>query len=196
MLVIEKCDVPWRRPKAPPLPLPPPEPLPSRQWQPTHQLTHRHFWASGGSHPPFTRDLECAADEKSTAAREMNGDLDGSWLWEASLGDGRKRHRCRWQPLRHQGPPNVKAKTVTSGAPVARKSPLYPGHWRGHAPTKPESGSHGSHGRANLCDVAPSCLRHHGRWRACQVAASLTQQRPQRHSAKTQKRWPVSPVLG
>jgi hypothetical protein len=67
----------------------------ARQWQPTHQLTRRHFWASGGSHPPFTRDLECAADEMSTAAREMNGDLAGSWLWEASLGDGRKRHRCR-----------------------------------------------------------------------------------------------------
>ncbi len=98
MLVIEKCDVrvPWRRPKAPPLPLPPPKPLPSRQWQPTHQLTHRHLWASGGSHPspPFqvTCDPECAADSEwiimmSTAAlntaQETNGDLAGSWLWEA-----------------------------------------------------------------------------------------------------------------
>ena len=70
---------PWRRPKAPPLSLPPPQPLPSRQWQPTHQLTRRHFWASGGSHPllrhrPFTCD---------PAARERKGDLAGSWLWEA-----------------------------------------------------------------------------------------------------------------
>ena len=57
--------VPWRRPKAPPLSLPPPQPLPSRQWQPTHQLTHRHSRASRVSHPPFTRglELECAADE-------------------------------------------------------------------------------------------------------------------------------------
>ena len=73
--------VPWRRPKAPPLSLPPPEPLPSRQWQPTHQLTHSHLWASGGSHPqlrhrPFTCD---------PAARERKGDLAGSWLWEAEL---------------------------------------------------------------------------------------------------------------
>ena len=82
-LVIKTCDVPWRQPKTPPMPLPPPQPLPSRQWQPTHQLTHLHFRASGGSHPPFTRDLESAADEMSTAAREMNGDLAGSWLWEA-----------------------------------------------------------------------------------------------------------------
>jgi hypothetical protein len=41
--------------------------------------------------------------------------------------------------------------------------------------------------KADVCDVAPSCLRHHGRWRACLVAASLTQQRPQRHSAKTHR---------
>ena len=71
--------VPWRRPKAPPLSLPPPEPLPSGPWQPTHQLTRRQFWASGGSHPqlrhrPFTCD---------PAARERKGDLAGSWLWGA-----------------------------------------------------------------------------------------------------------------
>ena len=62
MLVIEECDVPWRLPKTPPTPLPPPQPLPSRQWQPTHQLT-QHPRASRVSHPPFTRGLDCAADE-------------------------------------------------------------------------------------------------------------------------------------
>ena len=67
MLVIKKCDFPWRRPKTPPTPLPPPQPLPSRQWQPTHQLTHRHFRSLGirgiGTHSygivrlPATRPL-------------------------------------------------------------------------------------------------------------------------------------------
>ena len=63
-------------------PLPPPiQPLPSRQWQPTHQLTYRHSRASRVSHPvsrhrPFTRGLD---------AREMNVDLDGSWLWEVAV---------------------------------------------------------------------------------------------------------------
>ena len=63
MLVIEECDVPWRLPKTPPTPLPPPQPLPSRQWQPTHQLVPQHPRASRVSHPPFTRGLDCAADE-------------------------------------------------------------------------------------------------------------------------------------
>ena len=47
----------------------------------------RAFTTYGGSHPgpPFTCDPECAADGMSTAAQEMNGDLAGSWLWEAEL---------------------------------------------------------------------------------------------------------------
>ena len=58
------------------------KPMPSRQWQPTtHQLTHRHFQASGGSHPLFTRDPDCAADGMSTAAQEMKGGLS----WELAV---------------------------------------------------------------------------------------------------------------
>jgi hypothetical protein len=48
---------------------------------PTHQLTHRHFWASGGSHPLFIRDPDCAADGMSTAAQEMKGGLS----WELAV---------------------------------------------------------------------------------------------------------------
>jgi hypothetical protein len=57
------------------------KPMPSRQWQPTHQLTHRHFQASGGSHPLFIRDPDCAADGMSTAAQEMKGGLS----WELAV---------------------------------------------------------------------------------------------------------------
>ena len=57
------------------------KPMPSRKWQPTHQLTHRHFQASGGSHPFFARDPDCAADGMSTAAQEMKGGIS----WELAV---------------------------------------------------------------------------------------------------------------